>query len=111
MPVWMILAPNPLAQGKRGAKRRRRIEPEIIASDRAAEIVDHDGQPWLRCRPVFPKKKNIELRVIGLPDGVWLRRFASINEIEAFTVRLVAPVGEGEGTFRQVTDHTIKRQQ
>jgi hypothetical protein len=57
-----------------------------------------------RCLPVFPKKKNIELRVIGLPDGVWLRRFAPMNEIEAFTVRLVAPVSERKETFRQVTE-------
>jgi hypothetical protein len=45
--------------------------------------------------------------VVGLPDGVWFRPFAPMNEIEAFTVRLVAPVGEREETFRQVTDDTI----
>jgi hypothetical protein len=45
--------------------------------------------------------------MIGLPDGVWLRRFAPMNEIEAFTVRLVAPVSERKETFRQVTDDTI----
>jgi hypothetical protein len=34
------------------------------------------------------------MRVIGLPDGVWLRRLARVNEIEVFTVRLAAPVRE-----------------
>ena len=103
----MILAPNALAQGKGSAKRRRGIEPEIIAGDRAAEIVDHDRQPRSRCHSIFPQEKDIELRVVGLPDTVWLRRLATVNKIEVFTVALIALVSENKETFRQVTGDAI----
>src|ERR1700677_4651715 len=107
MPMRMILAPNALSQGKGSAKRRRGIEPEIIAGDRAAEIVDHDRQPRSRCHSIFPQEKDIELRVVGLPDTVWLRRLATVNKIEVFTVALIALVSENKETFRQVTDDAI----
>jgi hypothetical protein len=47
------------------------------------------------------------LRVVGLPDTVWLRRLATVNKIEVFTVALIALVSENKETFRQVTGDAI----
>src|ERR1700679_2079248 len=99
MPMRMILAPNALSQGKGSAKRRRGIEPEIVAGDRAAEIVDHDRQPRPRCHSIFPKEKDIGLRMVGLPDTVWLRRLSTVNKTvfgEMYTLGIIGRESDGD---------------
>lgn len=107
VPVRMVLPPNALMEGKRCSHRRRRIEAEIIAGDRAAIIVDYDGQPGPRNRSILLQKLNIQLCVIRLPNEVRLYRFAPMDQVEAFAIRFAAFMGESTEARRQFSDDVI----
>jgi len=79
-------APDRLAQRERGLQRRRRSDEHDVPRDRAAVVVLNDRQPRTHCTPVLVDDQDVELGVVGLPDLVGRRRFAAVDELEAFAV-------------------------
>jgi hypothetical protein len=88
-PVGVGFPPDRLAQHQGGACRRRAIEGNEEACDRATVVVDDDGQPRPCRLAVGPFGPEIELGVIGLPDLVRPFGFTPMNQVVGLAIGLL----------------------
>ena len=94
VPARIALAPDRLAQRQRGLERDGRLEADAEAGDRAAVVVEDDGQPGPRGLAALVEDPDVQRRVVGLPDLVGSAGLAAIEQVEALAVHLRALVGE-----------------
>ena len=109
MPARLGLPPDRLAEGQRRLDRRRRPEEEQVAGDRPAVIVEDDGQPGLSRLARVIRHEEVELGVIGLPDGVGPRGLGAMDEVEGIAVCLRPLVSQCHQRRLQRTDHHVDR--
>src|SRR5207244_3042362 len=91
-PVRVTLAPDSLAQGQRrlNARGRWRVQAEGVAGHGAAVVVEYDREPRACGSSAFVEDRQVERRVIGLPDLIRSRCLAPIQELESVCVHLRA---------------------
>ena len=107
MPTCLGFSPDCLAQRQRGLNRRRGTEEEHIPADRAAVIVEDDGQPRLTGLALTIFHENVELAVIRLPDGVGRFSLPAVDQIEAVAVRFRAVVSQGHQRRFHSLNHEV----
>ena len=101
--------PDRLAQRQGSAGRRRAVEGNAEAGNRATVVVDNDSQPRPTCFAVGSLGPEIELGVVGLPDLVRPFCFTPMNQIVRFAIGLLAVKGEGFEVLGDGTDHVVDR--
>jgi hypothetical protein len=89
IPAGPALAPDRLAQRKRGLNCGGRGERNKITRDRATIVVEDDRQPRLPGLAAV-LHENVELGVIRLPDRIRRLGLGAVNQIEAVAVGLGA---------------------
>ena len=84
LPARSALAPDRLPQRQGRLDRRRGRERQRVARHGTAVVVEDDGQPRLLglATPVF--EPDVQLGMVGLPDGVGRGRFVAVDQVERF---------------------------
>ena len=108
-PVGVRFPPDRLAQRQGSAGRRRAVEGNAKARNRATVVVDDDGQPRPSCFAVGSLGPEIELGVVGLPDLVRAFGFTPMNQVVGFAIGLLAVEGEGFEIVGDGADHVVDR--
>jgi hypothetical protein len=89
------LTPDRLAQRQRCVQRGRGAEEHRVPGDRAGVVVDHRGQPRPRGRPIGVEDQDVELGVVGLPEGVGPAGTVPPDQLEPVPERRLSLLGEG----------------
>ena len=84
-------------------------ERERVAGDGTAVVVEDDGQPRLSRLPSPVFQPDVELRMVGLPDGVGAGRLVTVDQVEGFGIGLRPLMGQGHQGRVQVADQTVRR--
>ena len=95
MPAWLHLPPDCLAECECRLDRRGSPEEQQKARDGPAVIIEDYGQPGLTWLVQAIRDEDIELGVIGLPDGIWPLCLRATDEVKGIAISLRTVMGQG----------------
>src|SRR5437588_4306653 len=107
MPSMVVFAPDSLPQGERGRQRRQSLEADVVSGDRAAVIVQNNREPGPGFLPMLIQERDIQERMICLPDLVGSTCFVTHDHVIGFLLGLCPLVRKDNETWVKLLDNLI----
>ena len=107
VPARLGLPPDRLPECQRRLNSGGGGEEEQIARDGPAVIIEDDGQPGLPWLARAIRHEDVELGVVGLPDGIGPFGLGAMDEVEGFAIGLRTVVGQRHERGFQPTNHPV----